>query len=100
MKKEMLADKWGLILTTVVRKSPLIALITTNEMINVAMLPAIWIWRCFIHIYGPTRPTKYKQSQVAPTTGLYAEMDKLFMKLCRSGNPLLGTVVNRALRMQ
>jgi hypothetical protein len=68
MKKEMLADKWGLILTTVVRKSPLIALITTNEMIIVAMLPAIWIWSCFIAIYGPTRPTRYKQSQVATTT--------------------------------
>src|ERR1044071_4757062 len=68
MKKEMLADKWGLILTTVVRKSPLIALITTDEMIIVAMLQAIWICRYFIPIYGPTRPTRYKQSQVAPTS--------------------------------
>jgi hypothetical protein len=43
MKKKMLADKWGLILTVVVCNSPLIAEITTNEMIIVAILPAIWM---------------------------------------------------------
>src|ERR687885_530158 len=41
MKNEMLADRWGLILEMVVSKSPRIAVITTNEIIIVAILPAI-----------------------------------------------------------
>ena len=40
----------------------------------------------------PSGPNEYK--------GLYAEMDKLFMKLCRFSNPLLGTILNGTLRMQ
>ena len=42
MKNEMFADRWGLILEMAVSKSRRIAVITTKEMIIVAMLPAIW----------------------------------------------------------